>query len=418
MKSLIQLKKATPLFVIALLLVCFTVPLAPKAFGVVPAPDGGYPGGNTAEGQNALFSLTTGGFNTGVGFFALRANTTSQFNTAVGGGALLANTADRNTATGVGALLSNGTGHDNTATGVFALLSNTEGSDNTAIGGGALFANTTGVSNTAIGLNALHANTGTANTATGGGALSNNTTGGSNTAVGLNALFNNVGNSFNTVVGHDALRFSTGGNNIGIGEDAGAFVTQANDVIVIGSGGANVSNSCFIGHIRQHTTANNNAIPVLIDSAGQLGTTNSSRRFKRDIAPMNNASEVILALKPVAFRYKADNTKRLEFGLIAEEVADVNRDLVVRDKDGEIYTVRYDAINAMLLNEFLKEHKKVEQLQATVGELKSTLAQQQKAFQSNAAKQQKQIDALESGLQQMNALIHLQKPAAGAMAKY
>ena len=118
-----------------------------------------------------------------------------------------------------------------------------------------------------------------------------------------------------------------------------------------------MSNSCFIGQIRGVTTAQNNAIPVLIDSAGQLGTTSSSRRYKKEIKPMDQASEAILGLKPVTFHYKSDNTGTPQFGLIAEEVAEVNPDLVVRDEKGEIYTVRYEAVNAMLLNEFLKEHR-------------------------------------------------------------
>src|SRR6266536_5933658 len=159
------------------------------------------------------------------------------------------------------------------------------------------------------------------------------------------------------------------------------------------------ANSCFIGHIRGVTTANNNAIPVLIDSAGQLGTASSSRRFKKEIEPMNKVSESILALKPVTFHYKNDNTNRSEFGLIAEEVAEVNLDLVVRDENCEIYTVRYDAVNAMLLNEFLKEHRKVEeqngkiqQQEATISELRSTVAQQQKDFQATVAQFTRRLD--------------------------
>jgi Chaperone of endosialidase len=291
--------------------------VGPKAEAVVPAPDGGYPGGNTAEGQSALLSLTMGGFNTAAGFSSLSSNTTGSFNTGVGAGTLLANTADENTATGAGALLSTSTGTQNTATGTFALLSNTAG---------------------------------VVNTATGYRALYNNTTGSVNTAIGATALLNN----------------STGSSNVGLGFNAGLNVTTASNVICIGANltGQNVSNSCFIGEVRGKTTAQNNAIPVLIDSQGQLGTVSSSRRFKKEIKAMDKASEAILALKPVTFHYKSDNTNRPEFGLIAEEVAGVNPDLVVRDENGEIYTVRYDAVNAMLLNEFLKEHRKVQKLEA------------------------------------------------------
>ena len=150
-----------------------------------------------------------------------------------------------------------------------------------------------------------------------------------------------------------------------------------------------VSNSCFINNIRGVTTAQNNAIPVLIDSNKQLGTASSSRRFKKEIKPMNKASEAVLALQPVTFHYKSDETNRPEFGLIAEEVAEVNPDLVVRDDNGEIYTVRYDAVNAMLLNEFLKEHRKVEEQQAQIAGLDSKLARQEALI----AQQQKEFDA-------------------------
>jgi hypothetical protein len=160
----------------------------------------------------------------------------------------------------------------------------------------------------------------------------------------------------------------------------------------------------FIAGIRGRTTANANAVPVVIDSAGQLGTASSSRRFKNEIKPMNKASEAILGLKPVTFHYKSDSTNTAQFGLIAEEVAKVNPDLVVRDENGEIYTVRYDAVNAMLLNEFLKEHRKVERLEATV-------VQQQKDFQATVVHQQKQIEALATGLQRVSDQLKMSKSA-------
>ena len=333
--------------------------LLPTTQAVLPAPDGGYPGGNTAEGQAALLSLTTGGFNTAVGFFSLRANTSGSLNTAIGAGTLLANTGDNNAATGAGALVSNTTGTVNTANGAFPLSSNTIGIGNTAIGRQALFSNTIGSQNTAIGINALY---------------------------------------FNTM----------GSSNVALGINAGTDVTTANNVICIGADehGANLSNSCFIGNIRNVTTANGDAINVVIDSSGQLGTISSSRRFKKEIKPMYTASEAILGLRPVTFHYKSDNTGALQFGLIAEEVAEVNPDLVVRDENGEIYTVRYDAVNAMLLNEFLKEHKKVEELQTTV-------ADQEKNFQSRLAEQTKQIAALESGLQKLSAWFATASPSRG-----
>jgi len=200
-------------------------------------------------------------------------------------------------------------------------------------------------------------------------------------------------------LGYGALSTNTNGaNNTALGSFAGQGVTTASNVICIRSLGANVNNSCFIGNIRGVTTVQPDAIPVLIDSAGQLGTVSSSRRYKKEITPMKQASKAILALKPVTFHYKSDNTSRPEFGLIAEEVAEVNPDLVVRDANGEIYTVRYDAVNAMLLNEFLKEHRKVEQLK--------------KDFASKCAEQQRQIEALTAGLQKVNAQLEGSKLAA------
>jgi hypothetical protein len=326
---------------ISIVIVCFG--LLPKLQAVVPSPDGGYPAGNTAEGQDALLSLTTGGFNTAIGFLSLRSNTINSFNTAIGAGALLANIGagdvegSQNTATGAGALLSNTTGFQNTANGAFALFSNTIGAHNTA--------------------------------------------------TGKEALLSNIAGDSNTAVGSDALSRSTSNGNTALGGNAGIVVTTAENVICIGSVGANVSNSCFIGHIRGVTTAQSNAIPVSIDSAGQLGTTSSSRRFKKEIKPMDKASEAILGLKPATFHYKSDKMNRPEFGLIAEEVAEVNPDLVVRDENGEIYTVRYDSVNAMLLNEFLKEHRRVQKLE------------------TNDAEQQREIKALVTTVKEQAAQI-------------
>ena len=327
------------------MLLCFA--LLPKAEAVVPAPDGGYPGFNTAEGQNALFSLTSGSANTAVGWFSLSRNAGGSFNTAAGAGALLFNTADQNTAFGAAALLLNTTGEANTATGTAALLNNTMGTANTATGLGVLLANTTG----------------SGNTATGASALGTNTTGDDNTAIGNLAGANQ----------------STGSGNVYIGTGM--------------LGVAGESNACYIRSIFGQTSAS--GIPVVINSNNKLGTTTSSKRFKEEIKAMDKASEALLALKPVTFRYKKDidPAATAQFGLVAEDVAKVNPDLVVRDENGEIYTVRYDAVNAMLLNEFLKEHRKVQELEA------------------NAAKQQKQIEALTAGLQKVSAQLELSKSA-------
>ena len=382
------------LIVITLLL----LGLLPQVRAVSPAPDGCYPGFTTAEGCNALKFLTTGLGNTGIGWYSLYVNTTGSFNTGVGGGALALNNAESNTAVGVAALLLNNTGTENVAVGTDALVYNDTGSHNSAFGAFALFNNTTGVENTAIGGGALSANTeGLDNAATGFGSLSHNTTGTSNTADGSGALFNNTTGEFNTAVGQGALQANTTGSaNVALGVGAGGNVTTAENVICIGAtvGGANVSNRCYIGNIRSATTGNNNAMPVLIDSAGQLGTISSSRRFKKEIKPMDKASKAILALKPVTFHYKSDNTNRPEFGLIAEQVAKVNPDLVVRDESGEIYTVRYDAVNAMLLNEFLKEHSKVEEL---TKDFQVTVAQLTARLDDQAARIQKVSAQLEAG---------------------
>jgi len=353
------------------------IALCQFAQAVTPAPDGGYPGGNTAEGQAALLNLTTGGFNTAVGFSSLRSDTTNSFNTAIGAGTLLVNTAEQNTATGAGALLSNTFGSFNTANGAFTLFNNITGDDNTANGTLALFRNTTGVRNTANGSQSLTSNiTGELNTATGAFALSANAIGSNNTANGGFALWNNTTGNGNTALGASALfNNSTGSNNVALGAAAGSGISTANNVICIGIPGGNVSNSFYVANVFE-TSIDPDNLPVYIDFTGRLGTPSSSRRFKDDITPMDKASEAVLALQPVTFHYKSDKRDTRQFGLIAEEVAKVNSDLVVRDKNGEIYTVRYDAVNAMVLNEFLKEHRKNEEQQKQINMLTAELKEQ------------------------------------------
>ena len=334
----------TPIRLFGIFFALLCLALLPNAQAVNPPPDGGYPGFNTAEGQNALLNLDVNGglANTAVGWFALSSNIDNDFSTAVGAGALLFNRESSNTAVGAAALLSNDQGSDNTAVGVAALLNNVDGFQHTACGSGALLSNTTGVQNTAFGFDALRSTTtGSTNVAVGRGALGLNTSGSSNIALGFNA---------------------------------GLSVTTANNVISIGNSifAGNVDNSCFIGNIFGVTTVNVGT-PVLVDSAGQLGTISSSRRFKHEIKSMDEASEDILALKPVTFRYRSDRSGAPQYGLIAEEVAEVNPDLVVRDENGEIYSVRYDQVNAMLLNEFLKAHRKLEEQETTITELKKQM---------------------------------------------
>src|SRR5215211_6064575 len=370
---------------------------SPNAQAVNPPPDGGYPGFNTAEGDNALKNLNTaaGQGNTAVGWFSLFSDVEGGFNTAVGAGALVLNTGSSNTATGAAALILNTTGERNTANGTAAMVNNSAGNDNTAVGDHALFSNTEGRGNTAVGSQALLNNTtNDNNTATGRFALSSNTIGNGNTANGISALAQNISGSNNTALGGLALATSTGSGNIAVGFQAGSNVGSSGNVIAIGSAGDDVDNSCFIGQIRGVQTQNADAIAVLVDSAGQLGTASSSRRFKKEIKSMDQTSQVILALKPVTFHYKSDKTGTPQFGLIAEEVAEVNPDLVVRDKNGEIYTVRYDAVNAMLLNEFLKEHKRVAELNSRLANQELIVAQQKQEFRETIAQQDNKIRAL------------------------
>jgi hypothetical protein len=435
------------------LVVLASTTLLSQVQAVTPPPDGGYPGFNTAEGQNALFSLTTGAGNTGVGWFSLRSNTTGSYNTAVGAGTLLFNNPVKssfegvnNTAVGAAALLFNTTGSYNTATGAIALFSNTEGSGNTASGfsalnsnttGGfntangnfaltsnttgdfntatgfeALGANTTGPDNTADGLNALASNTiGGGNTAIGRSALSSNTQGSGNTAIGARndvpdtsaTLGNNINGNRNTAVGLGALNNNTtGDSNTALGATAGGAVLTASNVICVGAdvAGADVSNTTWMGNVYGVTTQSGTTAPVVVSDTGQLGTIVSSERFKKDIAGMDNASDAILSLRPVTFHYKADTKGTPQFGLIAEEVAKVSPALVLLDKEGKPYTVRYDAVNAMLLNEFLKTHNAFVQEQRKVQEQGATVA-----------RLERQIEALASGLQKVNAQLEMNKSA-------
>jgi hypothetical protein len=413
---------------IPLALGCFA--LSPAARAVLPAPDGGYPGENTAEGDDALFSLTTGIDNTAIGFNALFSNTEGSFNTAVGDQALISNTTGfYNTANGASALSHNTTGNENTAIGFNVLASNTEGSASTAFGAYALSSNTTGNQNTATGYDALLSNTignqntvngfvtmysnttGSASTAFGAYALYNNTTGGNNTAIGLQALLSNTSGDSNIALGVGAGRnLITGNNNIDIGN-----VGVAGDSKRIRIGTAGMQTKTFIAGISGATVAS--GVAVIVGSNGQLGTVVSSERFKDAIKPMDKASEAILALKPVTFHYRKelDPDGIPQFGLVAEQVEKVNPALVARDADGKVYTVRYEAVNAMLLNEFLKEHRTVEDQKATIAQIKSTVSKQEALI----AQQQKGMDVFTAILkeqaaqiQKVSAQIELSKPAA------
>jgi len=350
MNPIIRLKQITSVFLVAFGLACFA--LAPVAMAVSPPPDGGYPNFTTAEGDNALKDLTAGEGNTAVGTFSLFSVSTGNFNTAVGAGSLDLNTADNNTAVGGAALLFNTTGTANTATGTSALTNNVDGNSNTADGYNALNANTHGNQNTAIGR----------------GALANTTTGGSNTALGFQA-----GNNLTT----------SDSNNIDIGDSVQGVAGESN-TIRIGP------TSITATHIRgiNGVAIAAPVMPVLINSDDQLGTLiSSSKRFKQDIKPMDKASEALFSLKPVTFRYKKeiDPKGTQQFGLVAEEVAKVNADLIVRDKEGKPASVYYEAVNAMLLNEFLKEHSTVQELKKEVAALTATVKEQAAQIQKVSA---------------------------------
>ena len=313
----------------------------PNAQTVNTPPDGGYPEGNTAEGRAALFSLTTGVANTAVGWLSLNTLDTGKFNTAISAATLIGNTANQNTATGVGALFNTSIGGNNTANGAFALFNNTGGGDNTAIGIAALSSNT------------------------------------------------------------------TGSNNVALGSDAGASATTGSNNVYIGAGmqgAAGESDAFYIKSIFSQTSGS--GIPVFVNSNNKLGTTTSSKRFKREIKPMDKTSEVLLALKPVSFRYKKeiDPTGTMQFGLVAEQVEKVSPGLVVRDAEGKPYSVRYDQVNAMLLNEFRKAHSKMEEQEATIAHLKQ-------ALQATTAHQQKQIEALTASLQKVSAQLAAASPS-------
>ena len=388
-------------------LVCFA--LLPKAQaasekgGGPAAPQIALPGFNTADGDHALFNVTTGSGNTGVGWYALFADTTNSFNTGLGAGALVLNTADDNTAVGAAALLLNTTGSDNTAVGTDALVNNVDGSDNNAVGSFALSSNVSGTFNNAHGRNALLNSINSENNAFGDLAMENNTTGASNTAIGDDALRNNVDGSFNVAVGDEA------------GTGLGASV---NNCIAIGAPGAGpfatFDNTCFIGSIFGEAVSDPaTQVPVFVDQFNVVGVFNtSSRKLKHDIQPMDKASEAILMLKPVTFKYNSDVKGRTQYGLIAEEVAEVDPQLVVR-KNGEIMAVHYEQISNMLLNEFLKEHKKVEAQQATIAELKSSVAQQQKGMEVLTAQLKEQA----AQIQKVSAQLEVGKPAAKVVLK-
>jgi hypothetical protein len=348
-------------------------------------PDAGFnttaadnaPPENLASGKSALASKSTGTFNTATGDYALQYDTTGA----------------QNTATGRCTLENNTTGSENTGHGYAALNFNTTGYANTAAGSFALNANTTGYSNTADGSHALNLNTvGYSNSATGRAALYSNVSGCQNSADGFYALYFNTTGSRNTAIGNRALNYNTtGSDNIALGQQAGYGITTGSANIDIGNkgdaadtgtlriGSADAQKQTFVAGIFGATVTGGS--PVYVTANGQLGTLTSSARFKKNIKPMGNVSDALLALKPVTFQYKPaiDPTGTPQFGLIAEQVEKVDPDLVVHDNDHQIYSVRYEAVNAMLLNEFQKQHE-------TIAQQEKTIAEQQKLLQDLAAR--------------------------------
>jgi hypothetical protein len=365
----------TLLSILILLSALLTTPrLHAQGFGDTTAAAGQVE--NTSTGPSALYSITSGNYNTGIGGYALEKNTQGSHNTALGYFALNGNTTGAdNTATGYTALNFNTTGHDNAATGSYALEANTIGNSNAALGSYALTANTTGTDNTATGMKSLFTNT----------------TGAQNTADGYFALYLSTG-SRNTGIGMRALNYlSTGEDNVALGYEAGYNVTTGSANIEIGAQGEKddaqtirlgtqgTQKQAFVAGIFGATAAA--GVPVVITSTGQLGTVTSSARFKRNIRDMGNASDTLMALRPVTFQYKADLDPAAtpQFGLIAEEVAKVAPQLVIRDADHQPYTVRYDAVNAMLLNQVQKQQRTIDAQQKMLADLAARLDALEKA---------------------------------------
>jgi hypothetical protein len=385
MNPLIQLKTTPPLLITLALLSFGLLPRA-QALLPPPPPDGCYPNFTTAEGCDALNSLTGGSGNTALGWRSLFSDTTGNFNTGVGAGALVLNNADSNTAVGMAALLLNTSGTQNTATGTAALVFNDSGGNNTATGAFALFDNTTG----------------SFNVADGDTALQNNTTGFFNTAIGSGALNFSAETDDNTAVGAGALGTSRGSNNTALGRQAGLTAGAGSNNVYLGSNMIGVfgeNDHTYIRNINTTSVSGGGTDTVTVNvTTGLLGHATSSRRYKEDIKPMDNSSQTLFALKPVTFRYKKeiDQSQSLEYGLVAEEVAQVDPSLAIRDKNGHIDSVRYNAINAMLLNEFLKEHRKNEQQEKTIAELKSGMTALAATVKEQAAQIQKVSAQLEA----------------------
>ena len=354
---------------------------------------------NTAHGSSALSSNMAGSSNSAVGAYSLQNSTSGSYNNALGHSALWSNTTGSwNVAVGTTALGNNTTGWSNTAFGGDALSANTTGMNNTAMGDVALESNTIGSGNVAVGSAALASRTGAsyqlqgANTAVGYSALrytgaewGSGSGGDGNTAVGDRAMLYNVDGSFNCAFGLLALSADNGetdsSENTAIGDRAGYGLRTGVGNVYIGehemARDPNENYHTYIHNINTTSVSGGFADTVTIDlNTGLLGHLTSSRRHKEDIKAMDDASETLYQLKPVTYRYKKeiDRNQALDYGLIAEEVAKVDPNLALRNGKGEIESVRYNAINVMLLNEFLKEHKAFVEEQEKVKKLEAGLA--------------------------------------------
>jgi hypothetical protein len=356
---------------------------------------------NTANGLQALYSNTTGNDNVASGVHALYFNTVGSFNTAIGNYVLANNVGSNNTGSGYYALAANTTGNTNTASGYYALYANTTGAYNTASGAQALQNNTSAYFNTASGSFALGSNTtGQENMATGYAALNKNTTGNYNTASGGFALYNNTSGSSNVAVGDSAgYILTTGSNNIDIGNQGVAAEANTIRIGVVGT-----QTKAFIAGINGVTTGGA-AVAVLVDANGQLGTVSSSRRYKFDIASMGDATEGLMRLRPVTFRYLAHGEHApLQYGLIAEEVAEVYPELVARNKSGEVETVMYQLLAPMLLNEVQRQHGRIEEQQSenkALGQRTADLQTETRALRTENTALRDQLERLMRRVEQL-----------------
>lgn len=340
---------------------------------------------NVGIGLNALGAVTTGSGNTGVGSAALFAVTTVSNLTAFGFSALSSNTTGTgNTAVGFNALTTLSTGNNSTAVGSSALASATVGTSNVAVGSGAMAIATTGSNCTAVGANTLTGQTtGTINTAIGSAALASVTTSSTNVALGSSAgtlLVTGAGD--NLFLGHQAgAALLTGSSNVLIGFQTGsAYIgAESNNILVNSAGvaaesgvmrlgttgvGAGLTGKTWVAGVRGVTTDVNDAVAVLIDSTGQMGTTSSSERYKDGIQDMSDYSSKLLDSRPVTFIYKSDKSRQRVPGLIAEEFAQLYPDMVVYDSEGRPDTIQYQELPAMLLNEIKKLNVRIAALES------------------------------------------------------